>query len=296
MAHNPITLDLLRTLDAIDQKGSFAAAADALHKVPSALTYTVQKIEQDLELKLFDRSGHRARLTEAGKLILDGGRLILRDIDSLAASAKQIASGWETTLTISVDTLFESERLFPLVKTFNDQHPFVKVRLQHDSLTGTWEKLLNRQADLIISTKRLAPAVEGYTTKPIGSIRQEFAVSYNHPLAQRQHIEEKDIEPYNVIVVPDTSHTISTQTFGWTKQNKSIVVASMSAKIHAQVEGLGVGYLPSHRIQEHIQQQRLTVLTLPSTEDDALCAWRSGADGPALTWFTERIDGHLLGL
>jgi len=43
MPHNPITLDLLKVLDAIDQRGSFAAAAQALHKVPSALTYTIQR-------------------------------------------------------------------------------------------------------------------------------------------------------------------------------------------------------------------------------------------------------------
>ena len=69
MPHNPITLDLLKVLDAIDQRGSFAAAAQALHKVPSALTYTIQKVEQDLGLKLFDRSGHRAKLTAAGNLL-----------------------------------------------------------------------------------------------------------------------------------------------------------------------------------------------------------------------------------
>ena len=41
-----ISIDALQALDAIDRKGSFAAAATTLHKVPSALTYTIKKLEE----------------------------------------------------------------------------------------------------------------------------------------------------------------------------------------------------------------------------------------------------------
>src|SRR3569832_470051 len=61
-----LTLESLRILDAIDRKGSFAAAALALDRVPSALTYTVRKLEEDLDVLLIDRRGHRAKLTLAG--------------------------------------------------------------------------------------------------------------------------------------------------------------------------------------------------------------------------------------
>ncbi|WP_421165267.1 LysR family transcriptional regulator, partial [Aeromonas dhakensis] len=53
-----LTLEAIRVLDAIDRRGSFAAAADELGKVPSALSYTVQKLEDELDAMLFDRSGH----------------------------------------------------------------------------------------------------------------------------------------------------------------------------------------------------------------------------------------------
>ncbi len=70
-----ISLDALLVLDSIARNGSFAAAGEELHRVPSAITYTIQKLEQDLEVKLFDRSGHRARLTEAGEALLREGRV-----------------------------------------------------------------------------------------------------------------------------------------------------------------------------------------------------------------------------
>ena len=50
-----VTLEALEILDAIDRKGSFAAAANALYRVPSAITYNVQKLEEDLGVVLFKR-------------------------------------------------------------------------------------------------------------------------------------------------------------------------------------------------------------------------------------------------
>ena len=61
------------TLDAPYRTGrhrpqrQFAAAAEELHRVPSAVTYAVQKLEQDLGVSIFDRRGHRAKLTPVGR-------------------------------------------------------------------------------------------------------------------------------------------------------------------------------------------------------------------------------------
>jgi len=55
-----LSLDALQILDAIDRRGSFAAAGKALHKVPSTISYTVAKLEEDLGVQLFDRVGPRA--------------------------------------------------------------------------------------------------------------------------------------------------------------------------------------------------------------------------------------------
>lgn len=299
MAHNPISLDLLRALDAIDQRGSFAAAAQALHKVPSALTYTVQKVEQDLGVDLFDRSGHRAKLTPAGRLILEEGRDILRDMDSLASSAKKIASGWEPELRIGVDTFYEASRLFPLIGEFNNEHPYIKIHLLHGSLSGTWEMLINGSADLILSASNLDPKLEGYETRELGETRMIFVVASGHPLAERAcEVVVKEIEEFPTIVVRDTTQLMTPRTVGWTRQNKVITVPTMSDKIEAQKAGLGVGYLPSHRIQEELKNGTLVQVKVdaPENKDTAIVAWRKGVSGEALKWFLERIDGVQLGL
>ncbi|UGA36527.1 LysR family transcriptional regulator [Chromobacterium haemolyticum] len=86
-----LSLDALLVLDAIDNHGSFAAAADALFRVPSAVTYTVQKLEQSLGVQIYDRSGHRARLTPAGERLLKDGRHLLdaaRQLELRVSSSK----------------------------------------------------------------------------------------------------------------------------------------------------------------------------------------------------------------
>src|SRR5260370_375245 len=73
-----LSLESLQVLDAIDRKGSFAAAAEDLHRVPSAITYSVRQLEESLGIEIFDRTGHRAVLTEAGREVLSEGRKLLR--------------------------------------------------------------------------------------------------------------------------------------------------------------------------------------------------------------------------
>jgi len=297
MAHNPITLDLLKALDAIDNRGSFAAAAQALHKVPSALTYTIQKVEQDLDIVLFDRSGHRAKLTPAGKLILDEGRLILRDVDDLARSARKISSGWETEITLCIDTLFDTTHLFPLIQRFNQTHSHIKITLSYGSLSGTWEQLLNQKADLIVSVDTIDPKLEGYDKKVIGISELVFVVNRNHPLAEHScEVTEKMIDDYPVIVIPDSSQLLSPLTVGWTRQNKVIRVQSMNDKIAAQKAGLGVGYLPQHRIKEELANGDLVALKVSSNPSNVLLAWQKGTPGPALQWFLDELTDSDLGI
>jgi DNA-binding transcriptional LysR family regulator len=52
-----LSLEALQVLDAIDRKGSFAAAAHELHRVPSAITYSVRQLEDGLGIEIFDRAG-----------------------------------------------------------------------------------------------------------------------------------------------------------------------------------------------------------------------------------------------
>lgn len=92
-------LDVLVILDALEKEGSFAAASAKLYKTPSALSYTIHKLESDLNIQLLDRSGHRARFTPTGQMLLEKGREVLHTVRELEKQAmkhyRAIVSGGE---------------------------------------------------------------------------------------------------------------------------------------------------------------------------------------------------------
>src|SRR3954470_13497631 len=100
-----LTPDALGLLQAVAEAGSFAAAARELGLVPSAVTYRIRQIEDALDVLLFDRSSRQARLTDAGTELLREGARLLQEIDAVANRVRRVATGWESQLTIAVDTI-----------------------------------------------------------------------------------------------------------------------------------------------------------------------------------------------
>ena len=111
-----ISLEALEVLDAIDLKGSFAAAANALYRVPSAITYQVQKLEEDLGVVLFKREGRRSRLTPAGRVLLEQGRELIAAAERLTETTRQVDSGWESRFDIAIDSILEFEPFYHLIE------------------------------------------------------------------------------------------------------------------------------------------------------------------------------------
>ena len=134
--HHAITLEALRVLEAINQKGSFAEAAKSLFKVPSALTYTMQKLENDLGVALFDRQGQRAKLNEAGEVLLSEGEILLSAAALLEQRVKQVESGWETKLTIAKDTIIDNKLVLDVVQRFCNLDKQVEVTVFEEALGG----------------------------------------------------------------------------------------------------------------------------------------------------------------
>jgi DNA-binding transcriptional LysR family regulator len=177
-----LSLDALLVLDAIDRNGSFAAAADELHRVTSALSYVIQKLEQDLDIALFDRSGHRARLTPAGELLLRDGRYLLDAARTVEHRLQQQAAGWESELVITIGDLIPFEQLIPLIQRFDQLGSGTQLRFTREVFGGIWDALYDARADLVLGAPGHPPSGD-YFYREIGSIDFAFLLSPTHPLA-----------------------------------------------------------------------------------------------------------------
>src|SRR5450830_1288750 len=97
-----LSLEAIELVDAIDRYGSFAAASVRLHKVPSTISYAINKLEEQLGLALFLRQGQRVHLTAAGRELLKEGRWLVIAAAELESRLRQIATGFESEFRLVV--------------------------------------------------------------------------------------------------------------------------------------------------------------------------------------------------
>ncbi|OGT83020.1 MAG: LysR family transcriptional regulator [Gammaproteobacteria bacterium RIFCSPLOWO2_02_FULL_61_13] len=293
MAALKLTLESLQVIDAIDRKGSYAAAAEELHRVPSALTYSVQKLEQDLDVLVFDRRGHRAQLTEAGRELLDEGRHLLRAAGELECRVKRVATGWETELRIAVDTVIAVPRLFPLVEAFYAQGSGTRLRITTEVLGGNWDALAGNRADLVFGASGEAPPGGGYTSKLLGWRDHVYAVAPTHPLASEAGaLKREQILAHRAVAVGDSSRSLAPRSVGLLTGQDVLTVPDMAAKVAAQVAGLGSGYLPAGVAVPLAKAGKLVIKQTQeaATAGNLYYAWRTADRGKALRWFVKRME------
>jgi DNA-binding transcriptional LysR family regulator len=287
-----ISLDALQLLDAIDVRGSFAGAAAALHRVPSAVTHAVRRLEDDLDVKLFARAGRQAVLTPAGRALLDEGRRLLRAAGELERHVQRVATGWETELAIAVDTLIDVAALFPLIEDFDRAGSGTRLRLTSEVLGGCWDALATGRADLAIGASGDPPPGERWSQSPLGEVPFVFAVAPGHPLADApEPLAAETVAQHRVIVLADTSRQLLARSVGLADGRDILTVADPASKIAAQLAGLGVGHLPEALARPHVAAGRLCIKRLaePMPPRQLALAWKSAARGRALAWFVERL-------
>jgi DNA-binding transcriptional LysR family regulator len=301
---NALTPEALAMIDAIARTGSFAAAAREMGKVPSALTYSVRQLEDALDVLLFDRSSRQAKLTAAGEELLEHGRRVLGEIDALANRVRRVATGWEATLTIAVDGVLSRRTLLELVESFYAQRETgasTQLRLRTEVLTGVWEALVTGQADLAVGLSGHPSAHKGVDQRTLGDMPFVFAVAPHHALAALpEPLADEDILRHRAVAVADSAQRLSPATHNLLLGQDVLTVASMQAKIDAQLRCLGCGFIPEPLARTHIRNGVLVVKRVQrgnpvvrmgyAWRTDALGQPRKPPQGLALQWWLRQLD------
>ena len=291
---SPLTPELLEMVRLIAQTGSFAAAARALGKVPSAVTYSVRQLEEQLDVLLFDRRSRQAQLTEAGAELVRESERLLSELASVAQRIKRVATGWEAELNIAVDSIVTEQAILDLVGDFLAQKSPTRIRLLRETLSGTWEALVSGRADLAIGVADQQVTAAGVQSAPLGEMPFLFVVAPGHPLAGvTGPITDDLLRPHRMVALADSARQMTPITVGLLPGQAVLTVPSMALKLDAQLRGLGGGYLPEPLSRDAlamgqlVEKQRMPVRR-PATLS---YAWRvsGGQGGPAQHWWLERL-------
>src|ERR1700728_4629343 len=202
MDPNPrISLEQWRSLLAVVDAGGYAQAAAALHKSQSAVTYAVQKIEQQLKLKLFEIQGRKARLTEGGKVLYRRAQALLEEAGALETTAQALAAGSESELALAVEIVFPTWMLLKCLASFALERPKTRIELYETVLSGTEEALLQQRVALAIGS--LVPP--GFVGDALMSVRFVAAARPEHPLHRLgRELTTRDLRRYRQLVIRDS--------------------------------------------------------------------------------------------
>ncbi|MFC0179669.1 LysR family transcriptional regulator [Thorsellia kenyensis] len=278
-----LSLEALRIIDAIDRCGSFAAAAHHLHKVPSAITYSIQKLEEELDTMIFDRSGHKTQFTKAGLFLLEQGRIILNTADELGQTVQAIASGWESQFVIVCEAIYPQHLLFPFIEELNEQSK-TQIILRTEVLSGAFERLRSGDADVLIAIDAPEHESSENMKKRIIGLEMVFVASPSHPIHQEKFPFLDEVrEKYQSVVISDTAKNFTALTKHVLPKQSRLVVSSLADKRLAILAGLGIATLPYYYVKDDIQAGRLKMLG--STEDiikkDLMLFWKRDNMGKA---------------
>jgi DNA-binding transcriptional LysR family regulator len=301
MERNPITIEVLQTLDAIDRRGSFAKAAEELNKATSAISYAVQKLEEQLDIALFQRQGRRSVLTPAGQLILTEGREILSVTARLASKAKEIATGWEARISIALESHQSYATFFTVLNEFLKEHSTIEIDVTESVLNGGWDALEQGRVDLLVGSPGPVPLQKGYRAIPLVCADWVPVIASHHPLAKLvinlkasnntfEAVFEETLAKVRRVITHDTSMFGIARSAGLSSDGQQFYVQTIDHKVEAILAGVGIGHLPKQRIQKYLDSGELIALKLAeSSMHDNFLAWKISNKGKGLQELTKRL-------
>lgn len=126
-----VTLNALRTFEAVASRLSFAKGAAALHVSPAAVSSQIRALEEQLKQPLFHRQGRHITLTEAGRRLLPGVQRGLAELRQAVNLVQQQRS--EGVLNVTMMPTFLQKWMLPRLAEFADSHEHIDLRIQADN-------------------------------------------------------------------------------------------------------------------------------------------------------------------
>lgn len=251
-----MTFDQVLVFHKIVQSGSFKAAAAELHKTQPAISLAMKKLEEEMEVSLFDRSGYRPELTSHGKAFYERSFKVLQGMGELEGLSKSFRKQEEPEILIAVDGISPLPKLLHLFKSFGERYPNTKLNLGFDILSESERRVLSKEAQIgithFVSDKSALEIVPITTVKMIPVMSREL-------MKEKKVKRQSDLTEIEQIVVGDKNGAKGAS-FGLLDTGKKWRINDSNFKRDIILAGLGWGHLPEHTIARELTEKKLVIL------------------------------------
>ncbi len=282
-------LEQLRSFVNAAESGSFSAAARRQGKAQSVVSTHIAQLEIDFGVELFDRSGRTPTLTEAGSVLLEEAREVLRQCARLDERARTFGSGLEAELLLAVDEAVPYYELMQAVADLGRRFPQIRVSLLYGSTSEVHDWVERGEARLGVALEASRALPRDMESRRLGRVQQALAVSADHPLHAEKNITRTALARHRQIVIRVTSvrNDEILSPLYW-ETNSSYLAMDLAAR------GVGWTVIPLTLAQAQGIPQGLKVLdpgavSLPAL--DILLVWKSGRiPAGAGAWLADRLE------
>lgn len=290
------TLVQLETFLAVVEAGSFSAAARALGRAQSAITYQIQNLEEEAGVELFDRSAYRPTLSEAGRALLPRAQRIVEDVQAFRSQARGMAQGLEPEISLVVEAMFPMCQLLAALTEFQATFPTVQTRVRVETLGAAAQVLLDGAVDigLVVS---FADRMDELIAAQVTEVQLVAVCAPRHALTTHGGpLDDDALSEHVQLVLSDRSSLTHGQDRGVVSL-RTWRLADLGAKHAMLLAGLGWGSMPRHTVADDLAAGRLVELR-PLRWDGRegmprlpVVAARRKADvlGPAGRWLLARL-------
>ncbi len=288
------TLYQLQCFDALVKEGSFAAAANRMHRTHPAVYAAIRSLEEQAGVRLFDRSGYRVSLTAAGQAFMAHNDLFLNQYQSLCDYTRQLANGEEPELTVVVGDLCPLSETLGLLRRFFSMCKTTRLNLMFESISGPWESLRRSDADLIFHHQEQAS--DEFERLPLFDI-QLIPVAAPSMFAGPIPIHPRaaDMRHYVQCIIRDSGSNPDRFNYYLIQGARQVIVPDQLMKREFILQGLGWGHMPVNLVKEDLANGRLVNLRnqhLPgNTLPHFAMRQRHAAHGPVAQRLWDTLQG-----
>lgn len=255
------TLDQLLALESIARTGSFAAAAAELHKVPSAVSYSIQTLESALGIELFDRTRRKAVLTDAGHRVLILAGEVIADARQLERVASELQDGWEPELHVIVDGALPMDAVLACIRRFADPDIPTHLRLEVEFQEGVVDRFEDADGDvaMVLGFDGDGDA-DGYQCMALEPLDLVLVAAPDHPLIG-QPVSTEARAAHAELVVRDSSPRFNRRAKqSFIGSGNVVYLSDFHSKRIGLIQGAGYGWIPKHFIEDDLKEGRLQQL------------------------------------
>lgn len=250
-----MTLEQLRSLQAIVEGGSLRAAAESLHRTQPTISVAIKKLEEELGVQLFERNQYRNTLTSQGTKLYEKAKLVLGQAQSFKNLAAQLSAGEETEIGIAFTSAIPVAPIISTIRQCKEEFPSTRLEMFSENGLGPLDLLKNKQASILI-----IPWMNNHENlESIHFMNLRFVpvISSDSHLLQDYKVVPKAVmrnHPQVIISGRKPSKT----TYGVLEGGDQWRVNDFLTKKEIIMQGIGWGSLPEHLIKDELEQGLLT--------------------------------------